>query len=71
MAAARAKKLLIGGMLCVSVILAVGGYLVYAPRRVPGGQAGLVHLDAGNIGALRADFNAAQGTRLVVVLSPT
>src|SRR2546426_1099636 len=36
-----------------------------------GEQAELVHLDAGNIDTLRADFNAAGGTRMVLLLSPT
>ena len=55
-----------------SVVLVAGAYLRYAPRRVPPGQRALVHLDAGNIGTLRDDFDAAAaGTRLLVLLSPT
>jgi hypothetical protein len=56
----------------VAVVLASGAYLLYAPRRVPEGQKGLVHLDSGSLGTLRDDFNAAGGgTRLLVLLSPT
>jgi len=72
MAAARTKTLVVSLATAMVTLLAVGGYLFYAPRRVPGGQAELVYLDAGNIDTLRADFNrAAGGTRLIVLLSPT
>jgi len=54
-----------------SLVLVAGAYLLYAPRSVPPGQRALVHLDAGNFRTLRDDFNAAAGTRLLVLLSPT
>ena len=54
-----------------SVVLVAGAYLLYAPRSVPIGQPALVRLDPGNFGTLRDDFNAAAGTRLLVLLSPT
>ena len=71
MTAARTKTLVVSLATGMLALLAVGGYLFYAPRRVPGGQPELVHLDDGNIDALRSEFNAAGGTRLVLLLSPT
>jgi len=72
MTPARTKTLVVSLATGIFTLLAVGGYLFYAPRRVPGGQAALVRLDAGNIDTLRADFNRAAGVpRLVVLMSPT
>ncbi len=55
-------------------LLVVGGFLYYryAPRHVPRGQQTLTYLSAGDLGVLRADFNAAADrTRLLLLLSPT
>jgi hypothetical protein len=56
----------------VAPVVLAAAYLFYAPRRAPEGQLALLHLDTGNIGTLRAEFNAAAGgMRLLVLLSPT
>jgi hypothetical protein len=69
---ARLRKPALLTAIVGSVVLVAGAYLRFAPRRVPGGQHALVHLDAGNLRTLRDDFNAAVGgTRLLVLLSPT
>jgi hypothetical protein len=68
----RPKKLVVAALVMAAGALAFGGYLYYAPRRVPEGQPALVHLDTAQIATLRDAFNSgAGGTRLLVLLSPT
>ena len=73
MTTARTKTLVVSLATGILALLAVGVYIsFYALRSLPARQPSLVHLDAGNIDALRADFNAAAGgTRVVLLLSPT
>jgi hypothetical protein len=72
MIAAGFKKHIVWLGIVGAILVAIGGYLLLAPRRVPRGQDSLVYLDAGNIGALRREFNSGVGgTRLLVLLSPT
>ncbi len=69
---ARRKSIVFAALVVAAGALATGGYLYYAPRRVPEGQPALVHLDAAKVAALRDDFNTGVGgTRLLVLLSPT
>jgi hypothetical protein len=61
----------------IVILLAVIAAAVFGQRQfgthiAPKGQPALVHLDAGSLEALRADFNATQDSvRLIVLLSPT
>ncbi|HYS06448.1 MAG TPA: hypothetical protein VEW47_14780 [Candidatus Dormibacteraeota bacterium] len=71
MTAPRTKTLVVSLATGILALLAIGAYFYFAPRSAPG-RPSLVHLDAGNINALRDDFNAAAGgTRVVLLLSPT
>lgn len=61
----------IGAAVVAVLVLAIVAYLLVA-QRVPQGQPALAMLDAGSMGELRADFNAAVGqVRVIVLLSPT
>lgn len=72
MIAGRAKRLVVAALVIMAGAVASGAYLYYGPRHVPEGQPPLVHLDAAQIATLRAAFNSgADGTRLLVLLSPT
>ena len=70
MSAPRTKSIVVSLATGMLALLAIGAYFYFAPRSAPG-QPSLVHLDAGNIDALRSEFNAAGGTRVVLLLSPT
>jgi hypothetical protein len=59
-------------ILLVVLAAVVFGHRQFGTHVAPKGQPALVHLDAGSLEALRADFNAAQDSvRLIVLLSPT
>ncbi len=59
-------------VLIVIIAAAVIGQRQFGTHYAPAGQPPLVHLEAGSVETLRADFNAAQDSvRLVVLLSPT
>ena len=65
------KILLIGGVLVLVVLVAVG-YYRYAPRRVPAGQPPLAALTSENFPDFQRQFNdAADRVRVVTLLSPT
>jgi hypothetical protein len=58
--------------LVVVIAVAVLGQQQFGTHDAPKGQPALVHLDAGSVETLRADFNAAQDSvRMIVLLSPT
>ena len=59
-------------MLVVIITAAVLGQQQFGTHDAPKGQPALVHLNAGSVETLRADFNAAQDSvRMIVLLSPT
>ena len=61
-------------VLSIVVIIGVGAlaWLNLATHYTPAGQPPLTTLDAGSLGALKAEFNrAAAGSRMIVLLSPT
>jgi len=59
-------------MLVVIIAAAVLGQQQFCTHDAPKGQPALVHLNAGSVETLRADFNGAQDSvRLIVLLSPT
>ena len=59
-------------MLVVIIAAAVLGQQQFGTHDAPKGQPALVHLNAGSVETLRADFNGAQDSvRLIVLLSPT
>ncbi len=71
MTAPRTKTIVVSLATGMLALLVIGTYFYFAPRNAAG-QPSLVHLDAGNVDALRQDFNAAAGgTRVVLLLSPT
>jgi len=72
MITARQKKVLVRLAIALLPLIAIGASLFYKQGKGPGGRTDIVHLDAGNVDALRQDFNAAAGgTRVVLLLSPT
>jgi len=59
-------------LLVVVVAVALFGQRQFGTHVAPKGQPALVHLDAGSLETLRADFNTAQDSvRLVLLLAPT
>jgi len=59
-------------MLVVIIAAGVLGQQQFGTHDAPKGQPALVHLNAGSVETLRADFNGAQDSvRLIVLLSPT
>jgi hypothetical protein len=59
-------------VLVVVSVTAFFGQRQFGTHEAPEGQPALVHLDAGSIETLRADFNGARDSvRLIVLLSPT
>lgn len=67
----NARRTLGVGGLVVLIAAAVAWYR-FAPGEAPPGQPPLVTIDAAALEGLRAEFNRnADGTRLVVLLSPT
>jgi len=65
------RRVRITAAVVVAAVLAAAAYLLVA-HRAPEGQPPLAMLDAGSMGALRTDFNAAAGqVRVIVLLSPT
>ena len=59
-------------ILIVVIAAAVFGQRQFGTHVAPKGQPALVHLDAGSLETLRADFNTAQDSvRLVLLLAPT
>jgi len=73
MITARQKKVLVRLAIALLPLIAIGASLFfYTQGKGPGGRTEIVRLDAGNVDALRQDFNAAVGgTRVVLLLSPT
>ncbi len=66
------RKLL---FILILLLAVVGGAFAWArltTHETPAGQPPLATLDTGSLAILKADFNqAASGTRIIVLLSPT
>jgi hypothetical protein len=65
----RARRIV---LLLLGVFAVVLSWYSYGPRVVPAGQPPLATLDKASLDSLRSDFNHARdGTRIIVLLSPT
>lgn len=66
------RSWLFGTGTLLALLLAAGGYHLFAPRRTPVGQPALTHLTSGNVEKFRRRFNASTDTpRIVALLAPT
>ena len=60
------------GLIAIAVMVAGGGFLYFADRTTPSGQAPLTTIDASAFADLKTEFNRAQDkVRVVVLLAPT
>jgi hypothetical protein len=60
------------GVIVIVLLVAGGGYLYFADRTTPSGQAPLTTIDTSAFADFRAEFNRAQDkVRVVVLLAPT
>lgn len=59
-------------LLVIAAVVAGGGFLYFANRTTPSGQAPLTTIDASAFADLKTEFNRAQDkVRVVVLLAPT
>ena len=66
------RRIAYGLAALLAIACGVVAYYRWAPRVTPAGQPALVTLTEGNFETLRAAFNAASGSRrLVLLFSPT
>lgn len=66
------RSWLFGTGILLALLLAAGGYHLFAPRRTPVGQPALIYLTSGKLEKFRRHFNASTDIpRVVALLSPT
>ena len=59
-------------LIAIAVLVAAVGFLYFADRTTPSGQAPLTTINASAFEDLKTEFNRAQDTvRVVVLLAPT